>query len=257
MKSTKKKKILVLCNSDKSKKNIVFELIKYLSKQKKDVYYFLVLDKNKKIIDFLNKNKKKIIKKNFFYFTENVKKNQFDWLINLWTPIIFKKEFIKKFNNNLNLHPSFLPYNRGKDPYIWSIVDQTPFGVTIHKMNDKIDDGDFYIRKKISLNFPFSGYNLYKESLLEIKKLFLKNWIKIKNNNKKLKKYKKKMKLNYRKDLHKINLINLDDIKNTKIKKFILGALSQDFPSFKQQIRYKKKIYDVKITIKKGNKNKF
>jgi hypothetical protein len=65
------------------------------------------------------------------------------------------------------------------------------------------------------------------------------------------------MKLNYRKDLHKINLINLDDIKNTKIKKFILGALSQDFPSFKQQIRYKKKIYDVKIIIKKKNKNKF
>ena len=28
---------------------------------------------------------------------------------------------LKKFKNNLNLHPSFLPYAKGKDPYVWTI----------------------------------------------------------------------------------------------------------------------------------------
>ncbi|MFB6158138.1 MAG: formyltransferase family protein [Candidatus Nanohalobium sp.] len=31
----------------------------------------------------------------------------------------------------VNLHPSFLPYNRGAHPYIWPIVEDTPAGVSI------------------------------------------------------------------------------------------------------------------------------
>ena len=43
----------------------------------------------------------------------------------------------------MNLHPSYLPYNRGKDPYVWSILNEKPFGTTIHEMNEKIDDGNY------------------------------------------------------------------------------------------------------------------
>lgn len=250
------KKILVFCNNEKSKKNIIFDLIKYLSSQKKDNYYFFVIDKDKKILNFLKKRKNKIIKNNLKDFSTKIKKYEFDWLLNLWSPVIFKKNFLNKFKNNLNLHPSYLPYNRGKDPYIWSIFNQTPMGVTIHKMNKKIDQGNYFVRKKIILQFPFSGFDLYEKSLLEIKRLFLKNWINIKNEKIKTNNYEKKMKLNLRKKLNKINLINLDNIKNIKIKKFILGALSQDFPKFKQQIKFKNKIFDVKVVLKKKRKNK-
>ncbi len=69
----KQKKILVICYSEKSKKKIVFNLIKYLSLQKKDIYHFLVLDKNEEIILFLKKNKKKIIKDNFKLFKKKIK----------------------------------------------------------------------------------------------------------------------------------------------------------------------------------------
>ena len=55
----KKNNILVICGSDNSKFNVSYDIIKYLSKLKIDNYYFLVVDKNKKILNFLKKKKKK------------------------------------------------------------------------------------------------------------------------------------------------------------------------------------------------------
>ena len=253
----KPKNILVICYSERSKKKIVFNLIKYLSLQKKDVYHFLVLDKNKKIILFLKKNKKKIIKDNFKLFEKKLNKYEFDWLLNLWSPLIFKKDFLNKFKSNLNLHPSYLPYNRGKDPYVWSILNEKPFGTTIHEMNEKIDDGNYYVRKKFKLKFPLKGFDLYEKSLIETKKLFIQNWLKIKNKKIKPKSYEKKTKLNVRENLKKINLINLNDKKNIEIKRFILRVLSQNFPTFKQQVKFKSKIFDIEVILKKNKKNKF
>ena len=36
----------------------------------------------------------------------------------------------------VNLHPSYLPYNRGQYPNVWSIMDGTPAGVTLHYIDD-------------------------------------------------------------------------------------------------------------------------
>ena len=42
----------------------------------------------------------------------------------------------------VNLHRSYLPYNRGLDPLQWAVVDGTPVGVTLHVMTDRVDAGD-------------------------------------------------------------------------------------------------------------------
>ena len=49
----------------------------------------------------------------------------------------------------LNLHISYLPYNRGSHPNYWSFADNTPKGVTIHEIDRKIDMGYVVFRKKI------------------------------------------------------------------------------------------------------------
>jgi methionyl-tRNA formyltransferase len=41
----------------------------------------------------------------------------------------------------LNLHISFLPYNRGAHPNFWSWVEGTPSGVSIHEIDAGIDTG--------------------------------------------------------------------------------------------------------------------
>jgi len=42
----------------------------------------------------------------------------------------------------INLHISLLPWNRGADPNLWSFIDRTPKGVTIHHMSPSVDAGD-------------------------------------------------------------------------------------------------------------------
>lgn len=42
----------------------------------------------------------------------------------------------------INLHISYLPWNRGADPNAWSFIDDTPKGVTIHCIDAGIDTGD-------------------------------------------------------------------------------------------------------------------
>ena len=51
----------------------------------------------------------------------------YDFIISFGYRYIVKKNVINLFTNNniINLHISYLPYNRGSDP-IWSILDGTP-----------------------------------------------------------------------------------------------------------------------------------
>jgi methionyl-tRNA formyltransferase len=61
----------------------------------------------------------------------------------------------------LNLHPAYLPYNRGANPNVWSIVDGTPAGVTLHYMDSGIDTGDIIARRTVETDFSDTGKELY------------------------------------------------------------------------------------------------
>ena len=46
---------------------------------------------------------------------------------------ILAPEFLALFPSDVvNLHPAYLPHNRGAYPNVWSIVERTPAGVTLH-----------------------------------------------------------------------------------------------------------------------------
>ena len=61
----------------------------------------------------------------------------------------------------INLHPAYLPYNRGAYPNVWSIVDQTPAGVTLHYVDAGIDTGDIIRQKKVAVLGTDTGETLY------------------------------------------------------------------------------------------------
>ena len=250
--------LLIICAGDRSNNTIALSCIKHIFKLKKDKITIYLQDSNKEIINFAKKNKIKLISKNFDHFTNNIKKNEFDWLLNIWGYKILKKDFIGKFRNNLNLHPSYLPYNRGRDPYYFSIMDNTPVGICIHRMDQTIDGGKYYLKKKIFINFPTTAGTIFHQSLYEIKNLFLKNWLKIRNNKIKLKKFRPTIKkINKRKTLIKNNFLKLDNKENLKEKKFVLNCLAQDFSFLKQQVKLYGKIYDCKIILKPSAKKKW
>jgi methionyl-tRNA formyltransferase len=54
----------------------------------------------------------------------------------------------------INLHIAYLPYNRGADPTLWSVLDGTPAGVTIHHVDEGVDTGDLIARRRVALDDP-------------------------------------------------------------------------------------------------------
>ncbi|MGA9471850.1 MAG: formyltransferase family protein [Terriglobales bacterium] len=75
---------------------------------------------------------------------------------------LLKQEFLSLLPRGcLNLHPAFLPFNRGAHPNVWSIVDRTPAGVTLHSIDEGIDTGDIICQKKVSVMPTDTGESLY------------------------------------------------------------------------------------------------
>jgi methionyl-tRNA formyltransferase len=76
----------------------------------------------------------------------------------------------------LNFHPSLLPYNRGKNPNFWSLIEETTFGVTIHWVDDEVDHGDIAFQKQIDKGWEDTGESLYRKALTEIVRLFVDSY---------------------------------------------------------------------------------
>ena len=76
----------------------------------------------------------------------------------------------------INLHISLLPWNRGADPNFWSVIDDTPKGVSIHLVDAGLDTGPILLQKQIHFSEQESlrsSYALLQENL---EQLFRDNW---------------------------------------------------------------------------------
>jgi methionyl-tRNA formyltransferase len=62
----------------------------------------------------------------------------------------------------LNLHPAYLPYNRGWHTPTWAILDETPVGATLHFMAEKLDAGDIINQKQMQVLPHDTADCLYK-----------------------------------------------------------------------------------------------
>ena len=65
--------------------------------------------------------------------------------------IISKKIIQRAKRPIINLHLSFLPFNRGAHPNFWSFIEDTPSGVSIHEIDDGVDTGPIIFQKKLNL----------------------------------------------------------------------------------------------------------
>lgn len=108
-----------------------------------------------------------------------------DWVISYGYKYIIKEDVISLIPGKIiNLHISYLPWNKGADPNIWSFLENTPKGVTIHFIDKGLDTGKIILQKKININENNetlrSSYDLLHK---EIQTLFQDNWEKIKKSN--------------------------------------------------------------------------
>ncbi len=108
---------------------------------------------------------------------ERIKKEDLDYLICVHFPYIIPPEILRLPRIGvINLHPAYLPYNRGWNTPSWAIVENTPFGATLHFMEDTVDTGDIILQKELKINAADTADSLYKKVLdLEVD-IFKEAW---------------------------------------------------------------------------------
>ena len=79
--------------------------------------------------------------------------------------------------NIINMHISFLPWNRGFSPNIWSFIDDTPKGVTIHMLSAGLDEGDILFQEEVFFDAGNETFQTTHTKLNHmIVDLFKMNW---------------------------------------------------------------------------------
>jgi methionyl-tRNA formyltransferase len=77
---------------------------------------------------------------------------------------ILKPELLALFPRGVvNLHPALLPWNRGQYPNVWSIVEGTPAGTTLHYIDAGIDTGDIIAQREVVVDPADTGESLYRK----------------------------------------------------------------------------------------------
>jgi len=113
--------------------------------------------------------------------TEEISKFDPELVVSFGYRHIIKKPIIEQFRGKMiNLHISYLPWNRGASPNLWSIVDKTPKGVTIHLIDEGVDTGDIIFQKIVPMDEELTLRESYDLLQSEIQDLFIEKWDEIK-----------------------------------------------------------------------------
>lgn len=79
----------------------------------------------------------------------------------------------------LNLHPAYLPYNRGWHTSSWAILEGTPAGATIHVMVEDVDAGPILAQERVDVLPDDTADSLYQRLLSAEGELLRATWPRI------------------------------------------------------------------------------
>lgn len=129
-------------------------------------------DQTKIINDLINANCE------VWHTQEKIETTQgFDFVISYGYRHILKKTIIESSDAHIiNLHISYLPWNRGAHPNFWSFFDCTPSGVSIHLIDEGVDTGPILYQRYVNFSKDQNTFSqTYQQLISEIETLFKEN----------------------------------------------------------------------------------
>ena len=171
------------------------DLLRFLLKEEKISIHFVMMNTEEKrnssylelISNILEKSDAKDIQ--ILAWDNNSKSNfdqlsklgSFDYGISVMFGHLIPESIIKiACKDFCNLHPSLLPIGRGAHPIPWAIIEKKPQGITIHRLNKFLDDGEILIQNLIETDIGMNAGEIYKialEKLYELFTGFFPKWI--------------------------------------------------------------------------------
>ena len=109
---------------------------------------------------------------------------QANFIISYGYRYILKKDILDKFKQKIiNIHIYLLPWNRGADPNLWSFLEDTPKGVTIHYIDSGIDTGNILVQQKVCFSMEETLKTTYDKLSYTAEELLKKHWLDIREKN--------------------------------------------------------------------------
>ena len=71
----------------------------------------------------------------------------------------------------INLHTSYLPFGKCKHSHFWALVEGTPYGATVMKIDKGLDTGSIIYQKEVEITWEDTGKSLYVKGILSLKEL--------------------------------------------------------------------------------------
>ena len=97
---------------------------------------------------------------------------------------ILDESIVKKFPRRIiNLHGAYLPWNRGGHANLWSFLDDTPKGGSVHFIDSGVDKGELILRKEIKIYPDDTLASTYERIKNMMEDMFISLWPSIKNKN--------------------------------------------------------------------------
>jgi methionyl-tRNA formyltransferase len=76
----------------------------------------------------------------------------------------------------INLHIAYLPWNRGQDANLWSWLEDTPKGVSIHYIDAGVDTGDVLTQRETAFSDDETLATSYEKLRRDMEALFEETW---------------------------------------------------------------------------------
>jgi len=100
-----------------------------------------------------------------------------DWIVSYGYRHMLRSPLLAEYRRRaVNLHVSYLPWNRGADPNFWAWFDGTPKGVTIHVIDEGLDTGDIVEQELVTFSSSETLTSSYEALRRKVEALFDRVW---------------------------------------------------------------------------------
>lgn len=113
---------------------------------------------------------------------EFLQRLELDYIVCVHFPYLLRRPVLDTARRGvLNLHPSYLPYNRGWHTPTWAILDGTPAGASLHYVDESLDTGDIVCQRTAAIDPADTAHTLYARlKKLEVQ-VFREGWQQIRD----------------------------------------------------------------------------
>lgn len=110
-------------------------------------------------------------------FTEVIAPLEPEYLLSIYFDYLLDDRFLDLPSiEPVNLHPGYLPYNKGFYYYVWAVLEGTPAGVSIHCMEADADAGHIISQARVLVDASDTGDVIYRKHEDEAIRLFKGTW---------------------------------------------------------------------------------